>query len=133
MSRPAAGVASSVTILAFLLALAGHEWRRLHIGLLVWGLTVTVVFAVWPIGVETLALRMIPDAPAPAKVKLHSRQRLLALEISTMGVGFAVLASGTGWTAVDVAYTAFFVVGAGASTAAGVVLARRRVGGSQQP
>jgi hypothetical protein len=111
--------------MAALLVLAGEAWHGWHLGLLVWGLAVTAALVVWAIANEKLALRLAPDAPDERKARLRSRQRVLEINFAAFGVGVAVLASGTGWTAVDAVFTGFFVIGGGLSTLAGVMAVRR--------
>lgn len=111
--------------LASLLAVAATEWRRWHIGLLVWGLGVAVAAVLYPLVTEKWALHRFLSAEEAAKRRLHKRQQLSGVNMGIIAVGVAVVASGTGWIAVDAVFTGFFVVVAGGSFLAGVYVARK--------
>lgn len=122
------GLVSSLVVLAALLVIAAVEWRSWHIGLLVWGLGVAAAAVLYPFVTEKWALRRIPGAADAAKTRLHKRQRLSGVNMGIIAVGVAVVASGTGWTAVDAAFTALFLVIGGGSFLAGVYVVRRQMG-----
>lgn len=127
-THPVTGVLSTVTVLFALLVLAATEWREWHFGLLIWGLVVAFAAVVYPFAIERWALHRFPASSEAAKTRLHSRQRLSGINMGIIGVGVAVLASGTGWMAVDAGFTALFVMVGGGSALAGVYLTRGRGG-----
>ena len=127
-THPFVGLVSAVVVLAALLAMAATEWRRWHIGLLVWGLGVAVAAVLYPLLTERWALRRFPGAAEAAKTRLHKRQQLSGVNLGIIAVGVAVAASGTGWIALDAGFTALFLIVSGGSFLAGVYVVRRQMG-----
>lgn len=114
-THPALGVASSIVVLASTMVLSAYEWRGWHVGLLIWGLSVMAVIVVCSLVSAMLALRSIPDTPATEERRRRLRSTRGEINFVIVGVGVAVLASGSNWVAVDVAFTAFAVVVVGGS------------------
>lgn len=125
-SQPAAGLVSSLVVLGSLMVLTAKEWRGWHAGLLLWGLAMTIGLVLYALGSERLVLRMVPEASIEAKSRLRSRQRFNAVNLVILGLGASVLAAGSGWIAVDVAFAVLFVVVGTLSTLGGIQAVRRR-------
>ena len=130
-THPLVGLASALVVLAALLVMAATEWRRWHIGLLAWGLGLAVAAVLYPLLIEKWALRRFPAAAEAAKTRLHKRQQLSGVNLGIIAVGIAVVASGTGWIAVDAGFTALFLIVSGGSFLAGVYVVRRQMGAGE--
>lgn len=122
-SRLAGAVASSVMVLAALLVVAAYNWSAWHVWLLAWGLALVLAGVLFSVVSKRLTLRFDRSTSKGER----SRPFLLINEIClfVVGVGVAVLASGTGWVAVDAGFTALFVLGSSISTIAGIQVMRR--------
>ncbi len=125
-THPAFGLASAIVCLAALLVLAAYEWRGWHVGLLIWGLAVAAVTVLASTVSGRLALRRMPETPEMAERRRRLRSVRGEINFIILGVGVAVLASGSDWIAVDVVFTVFLVLTLAVSTLAAVAVARRQ-------